>query len=137
MEILISVVSGVILSITIGLLTYFKMQAKNYKKLLNEQKNDNIRNMIREEMMPLVEELGNLQAQVLELQAEEKEHINIILGSYKFRLIYLCKVYIRQKYMTQDQYDQLSEFYRTYHDLGGNGQAEEFYHRAAELPIHD
>jgi hypothetical protein len=93
--------------------------------------------MIHEEIMPLATELGNLQAEVLALKAEEKEHIDIILGSYKFRLIYLCKVYIRQQYMTQDQYDQLSEFFRTYSELGGNGQAAEFYHRASELPIHD
>ena len=37
--------------------------------------------------------------------------------------------------MTQEQYDQLSEFYRIYSGLGGNGQAKEYYELALELPI--
>lgn len=35
----------------------------------------------------------------------------------------------------QEQYDQLSEFYRIYSGLGGNGQAKEYYELALELPI--
>jgi hypothetical protein len=37
--------------------------------------------------------------------------------------------------MTQDQFEQLSEFYKMYHGLGGNGQAEEFYDKTRALPI--
>ena len=37
--------------------------------------------------------------------------------------------------MTQDQYDQLSGFYRIYSGLGGNGQAKEYYELALELSI--
>ena len=58
-----------------------------------------------------------------------------LLSSYRFRLMQLCKIYIRQQYITQDQYDQLSEFFKIYELLGGNGQAKEYYERAIELPI--
>lgn len=37
--------------------------------------------------------------------------------------------------MTQEQYDQLSEFYRIYSGLGGNDQAKGYYKLALELPI--
>ena len=37
--------------------------------------------------------------------------------------------------MTQDQYDQLTEFYKLYHSLGGNGQAKEYYEKTMELEI--
>lgn len=37
--------------------------------------------------------------------------------------------------MTQEQYDQLSEFYRIYSGLGGNGQAKEYHELVLELPI--
>ena len=64
------------------------------------------------------------------------------IKNYKFYLGYqanivmqLCKIYIRQKYMTQEQYDQLSEFFKVYELLGGNGQAKALYERAIELPI--
>lgn len=38
--------------------------------------------------------------------------------------------------MTPDQYESLNEFYKVYHDLGGNGQAKEYYEQTCELPIH-
>jgi hypothetical protein len=37
--------------------------------------------------------------------------------------------------MTQNEYDQLTEFYKIYIGLGGNGQAKEYYEKAIDLPI--
>lgn len=37
--------------------------------------------------------------------------------------------------MTQDQFEQLTEFYRVYTGLGGNGQAKEYYEKVMQLPI--
>jgi hypothetical protein len=39
--------------------------------------------------------------------------------------------------MTYSQYEQLTEFYKLYVGLGGNGQAKEFYDKVIKLPIHD
>lgn len=135
--IIISVVAGLLLSILTGCLAYFVKEAKNYKKLLEEQREEGFRQLIHEEIKPLEKDLGELRAKLLEVGETEKHHIEIIQGSYKFRLIHLCKTYIRQQYITQDQFDQLSEFYKVYTDLGGNGQAAEFYDKVLDLPIHD
>lgn len=133
--IIVSVTSGVLLAIMTGLMAFFKKQAKAYKTLLDEQKEQNIRNTIREEIEPIIEEIHRLWDRIEQCETDENEHIGTILASYKFRLIYLCKTYLRQAYMTQDQYDQLSEFFKVYHELGGNGQAQEYYERAMALPI--
>ena len=61
--------------------------------------------------------------------------MNLIIDSYKFRLVQLCKLYLKQGYMTQPQYDQLSEFFKLYSNLGGNGQAKEYYEKTMKLQI--
>ena len=135
LPIVISVASTIIVSILSGFTVYFGKQAKTYKKLLEQQKEDNLRTTIHEELEPIVEEIHRLQDRIAKCEQKETHDMSVILGSYKFRLIYLCRIHIRQGYITQEDYDQLSEFYRTYRDLGGNGQAQEYYQRASELPI--
>lgn len=61
--------------------------------------------------------------------------MSLIISSYKYRLTQLCKQYIAQGYMTQDQYDQLTEFYKLYTALGGNGQAKQYYEKTITLEI--
>ena len=39
--------------------------------------------------------------------------------------------------MTQDEYDQLTEFYKLYTGLGGNGQGEDYYNKTIRLPIRE
>ena len=55
--------------------------------------------------------------------------MDLIISSYRFRLVQLCREFIKQGYLTQSQYDQLVEFYKVYHGLGGNGQAQEYYEK--------
>ena len=136
-ELIISVVSAIIVAIVTGFMTYFKKQAKDYKRLLAEQKEENYRKQIHEEIAPLEKDLGELRVHLQKLENAEEERLKIIQGQYKFRLIHLCKVYIRQQYITEDQFEQLSEFYKVYTALGGNGQAAEFYQKVLNLPVHD
>lgn len=137
LQIVLPIITSLLLGLVTGLLAHFKKQAKQYKELLEEQKEENWHKMIQSELEPLVKEAASLQAQINALRKEEREQIDIILGSYKFRLIYLCKAYLRQGYLTEDQLEQVSEFYKTYHGLGGNGQAQEFYEKVLTLPVHD
>lgn len=136
-QIAISVIAGLLIAILTGLMTYFRKQAKQYKDMLASQKEAFYRQLVHEEIKPLERDLGELRTQLLNLQAEEHHHLAIIQGQYKFRLIHLCRTYIRQGYLTEDQYECLSEFFKVYTDLGGNGQAQEFYERVMQLPIHD
>lgn len=133
--ILISVASTGIISILSALVVHFGKQAKTYKSLLEKNEKENLRNTIREELEPVIEEIHRLQARVECCEKKEKADIDVILTSYKFRLIQLCQTYLRQGYLTQAQFDQLTEFHKVYTGLGGNGQAQEYYDRVKTLPI--
>lgn len=133
--ILVSIASTGIISILSALVVHFGKQAKTYKILLEKNEKENLRNTIREELESVIEEIHRLWARVEACEKQEKADIGIILTSYKFRLIQLCQTYQRQGYLTQTQFDQLTEFYRIYTGLGGNGQAKEYYDRVKTLPI--
>lgn len=54
---------------------------------------------------------------------------------YKFQLINTCKMYIAQGWMTQYQFDRLSDLHNIYNKLGGNAQGDTYYEKAIKLPI--
>ena len=54
---------------------------------------------------------------------------------YKFQLINACKAYIAQGWMTQYQFDTLSDLHHIYNKLGGNAQGDSYYEKAIRLPI--
>ena len=60
--------------------------------------------------------------------------MSLIIASYRFRLVQLCKGFIAQGYITSSQMEQLTEFYKLYTGLGGNGQAKVYYEKAIALP---
>lgn len=90
---------------------------------------------IDSQIKPIQEKLEDLRQFILEVRQTEQNHISLLTESQRFALIQLCKTYIKQGFMTQEQYDKLSEDYKIYHALGGNGQAKEYYDLAIELPI--
>ena len=69
------------------------------------------------------------------VQDENKKNFNLIISSYKFRLIQLCKTHLRDGYISEADFEQISEMYKLYHGLGGNGQAQEYYDKVLELDI--
>jgi hypothetical protein len=69
------------------------------------------------------------------LQEENERRFALILNSYKFRLIQLCKTHIRDGYISESDFEQITEMYKLYHGLGGNGQAQEYYDKVLELEI--
>lgn len=92
---------------------------------------------IERHLEPIYEELNELRKCLKEREDSEYNHLSLIIASYRFRLIQLCKEFIHKGYMLQSEYDQLTEFYKVYHGLGGNGQAQEYYEKALKLPIQD
>lgn len=103
--------------------------------MLQEKENDDIAELIDEKLKPVVEDIEELRRYIRRIENKENQDLTLIIASYRFRLVQLCKIYIKQGYMTQDQYDQLTEFYKLYTSLGGNGQAKEYYEKAIELEI--
>ena len=125
-----------------GIAAYLKNESNGLKKKLQfyeeakkAEESQKTEHMIEEKLEPIYEELEALRTYIRETESIEKVHMSLIIASYRFRLIQLCKEFIKQGYLTQAQYDQLVEFYRVYVGLGGNGQAKGYYDRAIVLPI--
>lgn len=126
--------------ISAGLLAfcrYIYTQMKMYQKLAEEKKDEELEELIEEHIAPIKEDLNNLRSFVLEEKKVSERYIEIILASYRFRLIQLCQSFLKQGYMTSEQYEQLVEFFKVYAGLGGNGQAKEYYERTLKLPLKD
>ena len=124
--------------ITAGALAFCRWtwkQMKTYRKLLEEKENDKLEEAIEHKLEPIIDEIEQLRNYIRQVDTEEKRKLDLIIASYRYRLVQLCKIYLKQGFMTQDQFEQLSEFYKMYHGLGGNGQAEEFYNKTRALPI--
>ena len=137
-EILFAVIS----TIVIGFVTWNGNKLKKQKekaeedaKILAEQRlTDKITRTVENELTPIYEELEDLRKYIRETATIEKTHMNLIIASYKFRLVQLCKGFLSQGYITIDQRTQLDEFYKLYTGLGGNGQAKIYYEECLHLP---
>lgn len=134
-EHLVEIFFGLVSAGALAFCKYLHSEVKKYRKLLAQQKDEQLEKTIDSRIEPIQEEIEELRKYIVKTKNIEKAHMGLIISSYKFRLVQLCKAYIKQGYMTQDQYDQLSEFYRVYSGLGGNGQAKEYYDLTQELPI--
>lgn len=134
-EHIVEILFGLISAGALAFCRYLYKQLMAYKKMLQEKENNDIVELIDEKLNPIVEDIEELRIYIRKIEDKERQDLTLIIASYRFRLIQLCKIYIKQGYMTQDQYDQLTEFYKLYHSLGGNGQAKEYYEKTMELEI--
>ena len=55
------------------------------------------------------------------IQQGNERNFELILNSYKFRLIQLCKTHIKDGYISSHDFEQITEMYKLYAGLGGNG----------------
>lgn len=134
-EHIVEILFGLISAGALAFCRYLYKQLMAYKKMLQEKENNDIVELIDEKLKPIVEDIEELRTYIRKIKDKERQDLTLIIASYRFRLVQLCKIYIKQGYMTQDQYDQLTEFYKLYHSLGGNGQAKEYYEKTMELEI--
>ena len=132
-EILLSLITAGALSFC----RYLHKQANQYKTMIEEKEDAETAIIIDKKLEPIYEELEDLRIYIRDTETIEKSHMALIIASYRFRLIQLCKELIKAQRMTQKEYDQLTEFCRVYVGLGGNGQAKEYYDKTMELPIVD
>ncbi len=122
--------------ITAGCLALCRNFGKKLKEYKEKEKNEESRKLderIDEKLAPIVEEIEELRTHIRNTEEEENKHITLIISSYKYRLVQLCKLYLKQGYITEEQYEQISEFYKLYRALGGNGQAEDYWERIQHL----
>ena len=110
-------------------------EIKRYRELLENSENDQITIKIKKELDPVIKEIEEYNNNFKNFEKKYNTYLNSIVRSYRYRLIYLCKQYLSQGRINSEQLEQLTEFYKVYHDLGGNGQAQEFFEKVLELPI--
>lgn len=150
-----------------GALAFCKYLWGRNKKLEEMQQEDQTRKqrqMILDEIEPIVQELTDIHNEVIadrantqkelaqmklnaehthehmytdlaKIQEGNERNFTLILNSYKFRLIQLCKTHIRDGYISEHDFEQITEMYKLYTGLGGNGQAQEYYDKVIALEI--
>lgn len=140
----------IILSLIITMLGYFlkqsakdkREQEKHYEALLQGEEERAVEEQIEVHLDPIYKELEDVRVRLLDIADKENadlarinENFDLILASYKYRLVQLCKQLLKQGFMYQEQYENLNEFYTLYHSMGGNGQAKSYYEKCSKLDI--
>lgn len=81
---------GLISAGALAFCKYMYSQMKNYKKLLEEKDHDELNDEIDKKLEPIVQEIEELRKYIREVDVNENNRINLIIASYRFRLIQLC-----------------------------------------------
>lgn len=155
---------GLLSAGALALCKYFHGQNKKLKSMTKEEDTRRQRQMILDEIEPIIQEITEMHTEInknkidaeqkIEALREEEEnthkqmysdlsHIQenndknflLILNSYKFRLIQLCKTHLTDGYISSHDFEQLTEMYKLYMGMGGNGQAKEYYDKVMDLEI--
>ena len=84
----------------LALCKYFHKQIKAYRNLVKENEKEEFNKSVDSRLDPLYDELEELRRYVMNLGDTEKHHLNVIVASYRYRLIALCKEFINQGYIT-------------------------------------
>lgn len=134
-EHLLEIVFGLISTVLVGYVKHLWTQKKKLEKMIEEERAEEMEESIEAHIEPIKREIEDLRKYIRDSEKINNSHLQLIIASYRFRLIQLCRAYLKQGYMTQGQYDQLMEFFKVYHGLGGNGQAEEYYNKTMQLEI--
>ena len=134
-EHLVEIVFALISAGALAFCRYLYKQLRAYKQLLNDKKYEDLDDRIDEKLKPILDDIEEIRGYIRKAESKENRDLELIIASYRFRLVQLCKLYIKKGYMTQDEYDQLTEFFKLYSSLGGNGQAKEYYEKTVKLEI--
>ena len=110
-------------------------QNKKYKQFEENEKERKLEEHFEEKIKAVLDEIEELRDYIRKTDKKEKHDMALIISSYKFRLVQLCRIYLQQGYMTNDQFQQINTFYQLYRDLGGNGEAENYYNKIKQLEI--
>ena len=136
LELLFGLLSAIVLGYAKFKGDKLKKELDTAKQLTEEKKKQEVKDSIESHLEPIYQELEDLRKYIRDTKNIEQSHMNLIIASYRFRLVQLCKGFLNQGYMTMEQRTQLDEFYKLYTGLGGNGQAKIYYEQCINLPPH-
>ena len=115
-----------------------RKEVQKYKELIQQEQLEKFDQRIELKMAPLSTKLDALKTSFEDF---DKKYINdrlAVRDGYRFRILFLCDQYITRGNITPKEYQQLSELFKVYEQMHGNGQAKERYEIAIHLPIkHD
>lgn len=163
-EHLLEIFFGLLSAGALGFCKYLWSRNKKLIEMQEADRNRQHRQMIVDEIEPIIDELTRLKTEINnveqdlnnkfnaaqqdaevahknmyddlnKIQADNVKNFNLIINSYKFRLIQLCKIHLRDGYISEADFEQITEMYKLYHGLGGNGQAQEYYEKVLHLEI--
>lgn len=134
LEILFLLISGAVVGYFKWKWNKLKNKLADAEKYRVEQDQKTVEENIEAYLDPIYEELEDLRKYIRDTENIEKSHMALIIASYRFRLVQLCKRILSQNYITAEQMEQLTEFYKVYEGLGGNGAAKTYYEKAINLP---
>ena len=129
---------GLVSAGTLGWAKWYVNKIKKEKQIADDNAaiiaSQKLDETIEIKLEPIYEELEELRNYIRKAKISEESHLALILSSYRFRLVQLCRGFLAQGYITLDQRAQLDEFYKVYTGLGGNGQAKVYYEQCIILP---
>lgn len=120
----ISLIFGFISAGALAYARYISSEFKKYKQLEVEDEQEKLDKKIQEFIKPLQDKL--------DVDFQRFEHIKYY---FRYLIIEECERLLEKEYMTAEEYQRLSETFKAYHGIGGNSQAEEYYHKAISLPV--
>lgn len=72
---------------SIALFKYLFGRIKKYKALIKDQEKEGIEELIQEKLISIVDEIEELREYIRKTSNKEVEHINLIISSYRYRLV--------------------------------------------------
>lgn len=120
----ISLVFGLISAGAIAYAKYISNKFKHFKELESENKQDELDDRMKKLMEPLQTKLE-----------VDYQRFEAIKQYFRYIIIQDCERLLQKGFMTTDEYQKLSETFKAYHGIGGNSQAEEYYHKAMNLTV--
>ena len=107
-----------------------KKEMKHYQELLDNEEKGAYDQVIDKKLQPIDNRVRDVERDV-----------EYIIDSYRFRIITLCQMATDKGYMSQADFDQLTEMFKLYTSLNAKSKtadysiAAEYYTKAKALPI--
>lgn len=125
LEVLFSAVIGLFAWVLKGV----KKEMKHYQELLDNEEKGAYDQVIDRKLQPIDTRVKDVE-----------RNVDYIIDSYRFRIITLCQLAIDKTYMSQNDFDQLTEMFKLYTSLNTKHNSDysivaEYYTKAKALPI--
>lgn len=123
----------VVFSVVIGFfgwaLKSIKKELKHYQELLDNEEKGAYVQVIDRKLQPIDTRVRDVE-----------RNVDYIIDSYRFRIITLCQLAIDKTYMSQNDFDQLTEMFKLYTSLNTKNSSDysivaEYFTKAKALPI--